>query len=47
MRLVLTNNPHVVPYANYSPAAHTWAYLRFRTTLTSRLSATKNDALAP
>ena len=28
-----------------SPAAHTWACLRFRTALTSRLSATENDAL--
>ena len=46
MGLVLTSNPRVVPYANY-PAAHTWACLRFPTTLTSRLSATENDALAP
>ena len=46
MRLVLTSNPRVV-FMLINPAAHTWACLRFPTTLTSRLSATKNDALAP
>ena len=30
-----------------SPAAHTWTCFCFPTTLTSRLPATKNDALAP
>ena len=30
-----------------SPAADTWACLRFPTMLTSRLSATENDVLAP
>ena len=30
-----------------SPAAHTWACLCFPTALTSRLSAIKNDVLAP
>ena len=30
-----------------SPAAHTWACLPFRTTLTSHLSSTENDTLAP
>ena len=29
-----------------SPAAHTWACLRFPTALTSHLSATENDVLA-
>ena len=47
MHLVLTSNPLVMPYMLTSPAAHTWPLLRFPTMLTSPLSATENDVLAP